>query len=183
MGTRSMPHGTWYLEDIVGKRKAKEILSYRNPDHRPRGASISASSTRSCRTTPEVGDAVFALESLSAAVRTRFIKDAFNARHGGVSGACADRHMTCCCCTACLETEESRTSFQSHHQDEARRPREIWDDPVRPFLTLHHPLPGSVLLRTGLVAEEYVHGLFAKHAAGTGQRRSPPGRQAPAHMV
>src|SRR6476660_2353383 len=56
MGSFDAGFGTWYLEDLVGKKKAKEIW-FRNPRLAARGA--------------------FALAS---------IKTAFSARHGGVGG-------------------------------------------------------------------------------------------------
>jgi naphthoate synthase len=87
MGSFDAGYGTWYLEDLVGKKKAKEIW-YRNPK-------ISA------REALEMGliNKVVPDDQLKAETRTfaleiadrgpfalAAIKGAFNARHGGVSG-------------------------------------------------------------------------------------------------
>ena len=50
MGSFDAGYGTWYLEDLVGKKKAKEMW-FLNPRLSAREALESGSSTRSCRTT------------------------------------------------------------------------------------------------------------------------------------
>ena len=87
MGSFDAGYGTWYLEDLVGKKRAKEIW-YRNPK-------------MSAREALEIGliNKVVPDESLreetrkyalEIAERGSFalaaIKGAFNARHGGVAG-------------------------------------------------------------------------------------------------
>ena len=87
MGSFDAGYGTWYLEDLVGKKRAKEMW-YRNPKmtarealdgpDQPRraGRRIARRSTR--KIALEIADrGAFALAS---------IKAAFNARHGGVAG-------------------------------------------------------------------------------------------------
>jgi len=93
MGSFDAGYGTWYLEDIVGKKKAKEIW-YRNPK-------ISADEALALGLINKVvpDDALkeetrkFALE---VAERGSFalasVKAAFNARHGGVSGLARMAH-------------------------------------------------------------------------------------------
>src|SRR5437763_6365495 len=87
MGSFDAGFGTWYLEDLVGKKKAKEIW-FRNP-------------RLSAREALELGminqvvpDDEFAVATrgiaLEIAERGAFalaaIKTAFSARHGGVGG-------------------------------------------------------------------------------------------------
>jgi len=93
MGSFDAGYGTWYLEDLVGKKKAKEMW-FRNPK-------ISAAEALSMglinKVVPddrldEETDA-FALE---VAERGSFalasVKAAFNARHGGVGGLARVAH-------------------------------------------------------------------------------------------
>ncbi|MCT2401213.1 enoyl-CoA hydratase-related protein [Novosphingobium mangrovi (ex Huang et al. 2023)] len=87
MGSFDAGYGTWYLEDLVGKKRAKDIW-FRNPK-------------MSAREAQDIGlinlvvpDADLAAETrtyaLEIADRGAFalaaIKSAFNARHGGVGG-------------------------------------------------------------------------------------------------
>jgi len=87
MGSFDAGYGTWYLEDLVGKKRAKEMW-YRNPKLSAREAqewglinqvvpdAELAEATR--KLALEIADrGAFALAS---------VKSAFNARHGGVSG-------------------------------------------------------------------------------------------------
>lgn len=87
MGSFDAGYGTWYLEDLVGKKRAKEIW-YTNPKMSAEEAReigminrVVADSDLEAKTREyalEVADrGSFALAS---------IKGAFNARHGGVSG-------------------------------------------------------------------------------------------------
>ncbi|MFE3837193.1 enoyl-CoA hydratase-related protein [Pseudogemmobacter sonorensis] len=87
MGSFDAGYGTWYLEDLVGKKKAKEIW-YRNPK-------ITAAEALSLglinKVVPDADLAGATMEfALEVADRGAFalasIKAAFNARHGGVSG-------------------------------------------------------------------------------------------------
>lgn len=87
MGSFDAGYGTWYLEDLVGKKRAKEIW-FRNPK-------MSAEEAREIglinKVVPdaELKDATRAY-ALEIADRGAFalasIKAAFNARHGGVGG-------------------------------------------------------------------------------------------------
>lgn len=87
VGSFDAGYGTWYLEDLVGKKRAKEIW-YRNPK-------MSAQEALSIGLINKVvPDAMLKEETrkmaLEIAERGAFalasIKAAFNARHGGVSG-------------------------------------------------------------------------------------------------
>lgn len=87
MGSFDAGYGTWYLEDLVGKKKAKEMW-YANPK-------LSAKEAKEWglinRVVPDDQLAAetkkFALEIADrGAFALASIKGAFNARHGGVSG-------------------------------------------------------------------------------------------------
>jgi naphthoate synthase len=105
MGSYDAGYGTWYLEDLVGKKKAKEIW-YRNPK-------ISAQEALSLGLINKVvPDAklkeetrAFALEIADrGAFALASVKAAFNARHGGVSGLSRMAHDLLL--RAYLESEE-----------------------------------------------------------------------------
>jgi len=87
MGSFDAGYGTWYLEDLIGKKRAKEMW-YMNPKLSAREAmdiglinkvvpddQLAAATREMALTIADRGS--FALAS---------IKGAFNARHGGVSG-------------------------------------------------------------------------------------------------
>lgn len=87
MGSFDAGYGTWYLEDLVGKKKAKEMW-YTNPK-------LSAAQAMDLglinRVVPddelEVRTREFALEVADrGAFALASVKAAFNARHGGVAG-------------------------------------------------------------------------------------------------
>lgn len=87
MGSFDAGYGTWYLEDLVGKKRAKEIW-YCNPK-------ITAAEAKEIglinRVVPDAElrqrTREFALEIAErGAFALASIKGAFNARHGGVSG-------------------------------------------------------------------------------------------------
>lgn len=87
MGSFDAGYGTWYLEDLVGKKRAKEIW-YANPK-------ISAAEAKDMglinRIAPDdqlkEKTEEFALEIADrGAFALASIKGAFNARHGGVAG-------------------------------------------------------------------------------------------------
>jgi naphthoate synthase len=87
MGSFDAGYGTWYLEDLVGKKRAKDIW-YRNPKM------SSAEALDIGLINKVVPDAEFESATLKFAMevaeRGSFalasVKAAFNARHGGVSG-------------------------------------------------------------------------------------------------
>jgi len=87
MGSFDAGYGTWYLEDLVGKKRAKEIW-YRNPKM------TAAHAEQIGLINKVVPDADLEAETrtyaLEVADRGAFalasIKGAFNARHGGVAG-------------------------------------------------------------------------------------------------
>jgi naphthoate synthase len=107
MGSFDAGYGTWYLEDLVGKKKAKEIW-FRNP-RIPADEALALGLINKV-----VPDAELAAETrkfaLEVADRGSFalasVKAAFNARHGGVSGLSRMAHDLLL--RAYLETEESK---------------------------------------------------------------------------
>lgn len=123
MGSFDAGYGTWYLEDLVGKKRAKEIW-YRNPKISARQAlewgminhvvpdDQLAVETR--KLALEIADrGAFALASLKAA---------FNARHGGVSGLSRMAHDLLL--RGYLETDEHAelaSAFEQRRQPDAGR--------------------------------------------------------------
>jgi naphthoate synthase len=106
MGSFDAGYGTWYLEDLVGKKRAKEIW-FRNPK-------ISAAEALQMGLINKVvPDADLKKETeafaLEIAERGSFalasVKAAFNARHGGVSGLSRMAHDLLL--RSYLESEES----------------------------------------------------------------------------
>jgi naphthoate synthase len=93
MGSFDAGYGTWYLEDLIGKKKAKELW-YLNPKVSAREALAMGLINR------VVPDDRLRAETkawaLEVAERGAFalasIKAAFNARHGGVSGLARVAH-------------------------------------------------------------------------------------------
>jgi naphthoate synthase len=87
MGSFDAGYGTWYLEDLVGKKRAKEMW-YRNPKLSAREA-MDWGLINQVVPDGELQDATRKL-ALEIADRGAFalasVKAAFNARHGGVTG-------------------------------------------------------------------------------------------------
>jgi naphthoate synthase len=118
MGSFDAGYGTWYLEDLVGKKKAKEMW-YRNPR-------ISADEALAIGLINKVvpddqlkeETRTFALE---VAERGSFalasIKAAFNARHGGVGGLARLSHDLLL--RAYLDSEESHELSRSFAEKRA----------------------------------------------------------------
>ena len=107
MGSFDAGYGTWYLEDLVGKKRAKDMW-YRNPKLTARealdiglinkvvpDAEFEAATRQYASDVAERG--AFALAS---------VKSAFNARHGGVSGLSRMAHDLLL--RGYLDTEESK---------------------------------------------------------------------------
>ena len=107
MGSFDAGYGTWYLEDLVGKKRAKEIW-FRNPKISAREA-LAMGLINKVVPDAELKAATkeFALE---IAERGPFalasVKAAFNARHGGVSGLSRMAHDLLL--RAYLKTDESK---------------------------------------------------------------------------
>lgn len=115
MGSFDAGYGTWYLEDIVGKKKAKEIW-FNNPK-------ISAREAHSLglinRVVPDdklkQETRAFALETADrGSFALAAVKAAFNARHGGVSGLARMAHDLLL--RAYLESDESHELSASFAQ-------------------------------------------------------------------
>lgn len=106
MGSFDAGYGTWYLEDLIGKKKAKEMW-YRNPKITAREA-LDMGLINKVVPDDKLKEETrkFALE---IADRGPFalasIKAAFNARHGGVSGLARISHDLLL--RTYLETDES----------------------------------------------------------------------------
>src|SRR5450830_2194920 len=87
MGSFDAGYGTWYLEDLVGKKRAKEIW-YRNPKMSAAEA-LQMGLINKVVPDAELKTATRAM-ALEIAERGAFalasVKAAFNARHGGVAG-------------------------------------------------------------------------------------------------
>ena len=112
MGSFDAGYGTWYLEDLVGKKKAKEIW-YRN-------AKISAQEALEMGLINKVvpddklreETRAYAMEIADrGAFALASIKGAFNARHGGVAGLARMAHDLLL--RTYLESEESHELSKS----------------------------------------------------------------------
>ena len=123
MGSFDAGYGTWYLEDLVGKRKAKELW-YTN---RKLTATEALDIGLINKVVPDhdLQDATRKL-ALDVADRGPFalaaIKGAFNARHGGVGGLARVSHDLLL--RTYLETEESHelsASFAERRKPEATK--------------------------------------------------------------
>lgn len=93
MGSFDAGYGTWYLEDLVGKKRAKDIW-YRNPKMSAADA-LALGLINKVVPDAELKTATRAM-ALEVAERGPFalasVKAAFNARHGGVSGLARMAH-------------------------------------------------------------------------------------------
>ena len=107
MGSFDAGYGTWYLEDLVGKKRAKDIW-FRNPKISAREAldmGLINKVVPDDRLREETR--AYALEVAErGAFALAAVKGAFNARHGGVSGLSRMAHDLLL--RAYLESEESR---------------------------------------------------------------------------
>lgn len=119
MGSFDAGYGTWYLEDLVGKKRAKDIW-YRNPK-------MTANDALNIGLVNKVvPDAEFSAATreyaLEVADRGAFalasIKAAFGARHGGVSGMSRMSHDLLL--RGYLDTDESKELSKS--MSEKRKP-------------------------------------------------------------
>jgi naphthoate synthase len=119
MGSFDAGYGTWYLEDLVGKKKAKEMW-YLNPKLTAREAEAIGLINRVVpddRLKEETRK--LALELCErGAFALASVKAAFNARHGGVNGLARLSHDLLL--RAYLETDESHELAAS--MSEKRKP-------------------------------------------------------------
>lgn len=123
MGSFDAGYGTWYLEDLVGKKRAKEIW-YMNPK-------MSAAEALAIGLINKVvpdDQLVSATRAMALEISERgafalaSIKAAFNARHGGVGGLSRMAHDLLL--RQNLETQESRelsTSFAEKRKPDASK--------------------------------------------------------------
>ena len=119
MGSFDAGYGTWYLEDLVGKKKAKEIW-FANPKI-PAKDALALGLINKVVPDDQLEKATMDL-ALEVADRGSFalasVKAAFNARHGGVSGLYRMAHDLLL--RAYLGTDESKELSKSFA--EKRRP-------------------------------------------------------------
>jgi naphthoate synthase len=112
MGSFDAGYGTWYLEDLVGKKKAKEIW-FRNPKLSAREA-LALGLINEVVPDDQLAAATRAW-ALEIAERGAFalaaVKAAFNARHGGVAGLSRMAHDLLL--RAYLETAEAHELGES----------------------------------------------------------------------
>jgi naphthoate synthase len=123
MGSFDAGYGTWYLEDLVVKKRAKEMW-YRNPKLSAREA-LDWGLINHVVPDAELHDATRKL-ALEIADRGAFalasVKAAFNARHGGVTGLSRMAHDLLL--RGYLETEESAelaAAFAERRQPDSSR--------------------------------------------------------------
>jgi naphthoate synthase len=93
MGSFDAGYGTWYLEDLVGKKRAKEIW-YRNP-RIPADEALALGLINKVVPDDQLKDETrkYALEVAErGAFALASVKAAFNARHGGVGGLARMAH-------------------------------------------------------------------------------------------
>ncbi len=118
MGSFDAGYGTWYLEDLVGKKKAKEMW-YRNPKITAQEALAMGLINK---VVPDQDlDRETEAFALEVAERGSFalasVKAAFNARHGGVGGLARMAHDLLL--RSYLDSEESKelgTSFRERRK-------------------------------------------------------------------
>jgi naphthoate synthase len=115
MGSYDAGYGTWYLEDLIGKKRAKELW-YRNPK-------LTANQALEWGLINQVvPDADLAAETKKMALEIAnrgalalaAVKGAFNARHGGVSGLSRMAHDLLL--RGYLDTDESKELSKSFGQ-------------------------------------------------------------------
>lgn len=107
MGSFDAGYGTWYLEDLVGKKRAKDIW-YRNPKMTAREAlEIGLVNKVVPDAEFETATRKYAMEVAErGAFALASVKAAFNARHGGVSGLARMAHDLLL--PGYLDTDESK---------------------------------------------------------------------------
>lgn len=107
MGSFDAGYGTWYLEDLVGKKRAKEIWFCN--DKIPAGKALELGLINRVVPDDRLEEETTAF-ALTIADRGAFalasVKAAFNARHGGVSGLSRMAHDLLL--RSYLETDESK---------------------------------------------------------------------------
>ncbi|WP_454693420.1 enoyl-CoA hydratase-related protein [Achromobacter aegrifaciens] len=123
MGSFDAGYGTWYLEDLVGKKKAKEIW-FRN-------AKMTAQEALTMglinKVVPDAEfEAAWLQHALEIAGRGSFalaaIKSAFNARHGGVGGLARLSHdLMIPHYYASEEAHELNAAFAEHRKPDSSR--------------------------------------------------------------
>lgn len=122
MGSFDAGYGTWYLEDLVGKKRAKDIW-YRNPKITAREA-LDMGLVNKVVPDSQFGEAT-SQYAMEVAERGTFaiasVKAAFNARHGGVSGLSRMAHDLLL--RAYLDSDESKELRESMMEKRKADPR------------------------------------------------------------
>src|SRR5208283_1825796 len=153
--------GTSRISWARGRQRRSGTATPRSP---PARRSISASLTRSCRTTAlRRRRASSPLKSLSAG-RSHSLPS--KARSTPATAAFRDLRgsHTTCCCGHILKPRRVTSSRNHSPRDASPILRNSGNDPVRPFLTLHHPLQARCYYEQGLWRKDTFYGLVAKHA-------------------
>ena len=123
MGSFDAGYGTWYLEDLVGKKRAKEMW-YTNPKINA-GEALAMGLINRVVPDSELGQATedYALEVADrGAVALASIKASFNARHGGVGGLARLAHdLLLRQYLNSEESEELRESFAARRTPDTDR--------------------------------------------------------------
>ena len=119
MGSFDAGYGTWYLEDLVGKKKAKEMWYVNQKLSAQEALDIGLINRVVADAELEQKTKEFALEVADrGAFALASIKAAFNARHGGVSGLSRVSHdLLLPQYLGSAEAKELKSSF-----DERRKP-------------------------------------------------------------
>jgi len=118
MGSFDAGYGTWYLEDLVGKKRAKEMWYCNQKISAAKALDMGLINRMVADEELAVKTEEFALEIADrGAFALASIKSAFNARHGGVSGLARIAHDMLL--RQYLESEESKELSKSFGE---RRP-------------------------------------------------------------
>ena len=153
MGSFDGGYGTWYLEDLIGKKRAKEMW-YRNPKLTAREA-LDWGLVNHVVPDAELKDFTRKI-ALEIADRGAFalasIKASFNARHGGVSGLSRMAHDLLL--RGYLDTKEHKelaeilrrapTSRQRHLRSLRTAMIDLQFDEEFAVLTIRRPLPSTL---------------------------------------
>jgi len=152
MGSFDAGYGTWYLEDLVGKKRAKEIW-FHNPKIPARDA-MAMGLINKVVPDAELRAATMAWANEIAergAFALASVKAAFHARSGGVAGLSRMAHDLLL--RSYLESEESQEL------------REAFAAKRAPFLTLHHPAASRLYGAAGLWRAETLYDRLRAMAA------------------
>ena len=175
MGSFDGGYGTWYLEDLIGKKRAKEMW-YRNPKLTAREAQ-EWGLVNHVVPDAELMDFTrkFALEIADrGAFALASIKASFNARHGGVSGLSRMAHDLLL--RGYLETDEHhelaasmcREAQARQRRSSATERRHARRSPMSHLLTLHDPSRARENYLSGVWQTDTLYSLARRHSIERG---------------